>query len=489
MLYLKKLRTAHLLLIFSAILFPITGKAQVVDFDHYRVLEPQSPLPVELTEGLREQIERDYHKLKSKHKSDKKGVKDKKQFLLFSKFGMIQLMRSGHVLFNDPLSKYLNEVMAKIIADNGKKDKVKVFVIRSSIVNAFAFDDGLVFVTMGMLARLNSEAELAYLLCHEFIHYSKKHAMDSYVEGKKIETARSRTLSTEDRTILKSRYSKEIEKEADIKGLKLFLNTRYNLDAPMSLFEHLKFDYLPLRDEPFHQSFFESGSLRLPKSYVLNNVNAIEADEVEEADDERSSHPNIRKRKAEIRVQIGDEPNEGREDFLISAERFDLNKKIAQFEVCRLDLLDHEYARAFYNAYALLKENPNSNYLHAVMCKALYGLATYSNHRRMKTVFQGATEVQGESQRFYHLLATLTREELELLALNFSWKCRLKFPGNSEIVNISEELTKQAVEFFSINRYTFKTEPMDSIALRYVEALDTAVVRDKHFEIRKIRQN
>lgn len=52
-------------------------------------------------------------------------------------------------------------------------------VIENSAVNAFAAPDGYVFVTTGMLAIIDSEAQLAGVLAHEMSHVMEKHYLNA----------------------------------------------------------------------------------------------------------------------------------------------------------------------------------------------------------------------------------------------------------------------------------------------------------------------
>ena len=89
-------------------------------------------------------------------------------------------------LFNDTVSNYLNAVMAKILENRETKKDVRVFCIKSPVVNAYTTGNGIVFVTTGLLARVRTEAQLAFILSHEYMHYVYKHSIKGYIESRKI---------------------------------------------------------------------------------------------------------------------------------------------------------------------------------------------------------------------------------------------------------------------------------------------------------------
>jgi predicted Zn-dependent protease len=66
-------------------------------------------------------------------------------------------------------------------------------------VNAFAAPGGYVFITKGLLARMNNEAELAGVLAHEISHVLRKHHLQALKKG-----ARSELMSDLANDVIKS---------------------------------------------------------------------------------------------------------------------------------------------------------------------------------------------------------------------------------------------------------------------------------------------
>ena len=77
----------------------------------------------------------------------------------------------------DPIDTALQAVASQLAARAGEQDHRhwRTHVIRDSKLNAFSIGDGHVFVTEGMLRFVQSEAELAALLAHEFAHHVAGH--------------------------------------------------------------------------------------------------------------------------------------------------------------------------------------------------------------------------------------------------------------------------------------------------------------------------
>jgi predicted Zn-dependent protease len=79
------------------------------------------------------------------------------------------------------LQNYVNEIGQKL-AKNSHRPQLNYHftVVDSPQVNAFALPGGYIYVTRGILAYLNSEAELAAVLGHELGHVTARHSVRQY---------------------------------------------------------------------------------------------------------------------------------------------------------------------------------------------------------------------------------------------------------------------------------------------------------------------
>jgi predicted Zn-dependent protease len=74
------------------------------------------------------------------------------------------------------LNAYVNTVGEKLVAQCQRRDIIYHFqVVDSPVINAFALPGGYIYVTRGILARMNSEDELAAVLGHELTHVAARH--------------------------------------------------------------------------------------------------------------------------------------------------------------------------------------------------------------------------------------------------------------------------------------------------------------------------
>jgi len=88
-----------------------------------------------------------------------------------------QIIQQYGIYQDKPLQLYVNQVGQKLVSNLSDKVFRRYFfsIVDSSEINAFALPGGYVYVTRGLLAMLNSEAELAGVLGHEISHVILHH--------------------------------------------------------------------------------------------------------------------------------------------------------------------------------------------------------------------------------------------------------------------------------------------------------------------------
>ena len=101
----------------------------------------------------------------------------------------------GGVYEDARLQAMVEKLVARLVAASERPDiKYKVIILNSPAINAFALPNGQLYVTRGLLALANDEAELASVLAHEMGHVIARHAQIRQEQVRDAELA-SRTLS------------------------------------------------------------------------------------------------------------------------------------------------------------------------------------------------------------------------------------------------------------------------------------------------------
>lgn len=412
---------------------------------NYSPLKSQGELPEIFTQNIRNTIKTDLSEL-NKGKEKDKSIKS--DYYTSANYEIEKIVKSGNTLINDEVTRYLNKITDKILANNPDlRKQLHIYTLKSSVVNAYSYDKGYIFMDIGLLAQVESEAQLAYILCHEISHYVKKHNINEYVKSKKIDKATYNGKSNEEKLIEKCQYSKEQESEADVEGLRLLEQTRYDLKEAEKSFDVLQYSHLPFELIEFDKSLLESKYFKIPDKYFLKEVASIRNNSNE--DDTKHTHPNTTKRKQAARELINIRDNNGRELYLIGKTEFDYIRDLTRMEVCRLYLINRDYPNALYAAYILNKKYPDNEYITEIISKSLYGLTLfklgYLHYNEDSYLYDGIppyAEIESFPQQVYHLIHKMPDNEWAIMSLNYVYRAHRKFPANKTLNAYSDTLMK-----------------------------------------------
>ncbi len=79
---------------------------------------------------------------------------------------------------DESLQRYIQDLGSRIAATTERPNLPWTFrVVDDAAVNAFAIPGGFIYVTRGIMAHMNSEAELAAILGHEIGHVTARHSV------------------------------------------------------------------------------------------------------------------------------------------------------------------------------------------------------------------------------------------------------------------------------------------------------------------------
>jgi beta-barrel assembly-enhancing protease len=216
---------------------------------------------------------------------------DEKRIWLRSEEEEKVLLKSGLVYDDAVLQTYVNGVAQKLQPPE-VLDKVpfKVLLLKNSYLNAFAYPNGMVFVHTGIVARMENEAQLAALLAHEMTHTTYRHAVSSFRDLQNKTAALSTmsvvlmgfggigTLASALGTIgtlaSVTGYSRQLETEADVEGLKLVVQAGYDPEQARCIFTLLKQE---VDEEKIQEPFFFGSHPRLQER--IDNYDALLNDE------------------------------------------------------------------------------------------------------------------------------------------------------------------------------------------------------------------
>jgi predicted Zn-dependent protease len=186
---------------------------------------------------------------------------------------MHEKMVAEGAVYDDPeLQAYIGRVGRRLAANSDKPDLTFTFtVVDNPDINAFATPGGYIYVNRGLLAFLDSEAELAGVLAHEIGHVTARHhgrrqtaditnkvlATSAYILTGSGDLADASSMYGAE---LISGYGRDLELEADGLGAKYMHQSGYDTDALLEVIGVLK-------DQEQHQRVQARATGKAVKSY------------------------------------------------------------------------------------------------------------------------------------------------------------------------------------------------------------------------------
>lgn len=403
-------------------------RAQTAGFERYQPLACGGQMPGEFNYSLA-QWQKQFRFYKAGSGND--SLISDKIYTEQNGWFMMKALYSGSILFGDPLTAYINRVADTALkGDPHLRKSLRFYLLRSTDFNAFSTQSGIIFVTTGLLARIENEAQLAYILCHEAAHFAHNHNYNAYrFRSERALKAKEKKKKRQNPEMSLTEYSRQHELQADSTGIELYRKSPYSTGALDRVFTVMLYSYLPFAEIPFDTTYFNSGAYRLPDRLFPVKKAALSAEE--DVPDTGRTHPNILKRREAVRRIIGTPAQDG---LLNPCGKglFEQMQKTARYECAHLYLEEGETEEAFYAAYLLEKVYGGGEYVSEIMSASLYLAAKQKNNKKeqYRVPFNraGSTKrintgnaywetIEGESQAVYYMFSQLTPRECSILAM------------------------------------------------------------------------
>ncbi len=167
----------------------------------------------------------------------------------------VQIKQQYKVYESKALQDYVNRIGQKLAKQSHRPELQYHFtVLDSPEVNAFALPGGYVYITRGIMAYLNSEAELAAVVGHEIGHVTARHGVRQQSAAQaanlglsiasifvpELGSAAGQNLTNVIGGALLSGYGREHELESDRLGAQYLARAGYDPQAIISILRTLK---------------------------------------------------------------------------------------------------------------------------------------------------------------------------------------------------------------------------------------------------------
>ena len=426
----QNMRTIYLLLLLLAC---INANAQAQDdYVNYKALNCIGPMPDDFKTGLSGMMQQ---MILPAGDGSAKALALESEFRELSAYQLMSKLYNGGILYGDKLSAYVSQVADSALrSDPELRKRLRFYVLKSSDFNAYSTQSGIIFVSVGLLARIETEAQLAYILCHEAAHFTNDHNYKGFVFRKQQSEGKSKTDPKRIRQRILEQ-SKADELEADRDGLKLFRSSPYATDDIERMFAIMLYSYLPFAEVPFDTAYFNSrNGYILPRKVFPEKAAAISAEE--DVPDSMRTHPNVLKRRTAVRLLLAKDSGKQGLSFAADSNLFHEIKRLARYEMPMIYMAEAEYEEALYSAFLLGHFYGRSLYTDKVIAAAVYLMAKHKNHKteqeRMPYNRAGSRKkinvdnaywesIEGESQVVYFMAAQMTPREMNILAARHSY--------------------------------------------------------------------
>jgi len=267
------------------------------------------------------------------------------------------IKNNAGIYVNDSYTRLLNDIADEMLQDEPEiREQVFLYAYRAPFVNAFSTDQGDIFFTTGLLAHVENEAQLAFVVGHEIVHFLKQHNTESFNERIKIARGEGQYAGMDiDNSIEEIHdFSKDLEKEADLLSLDYYLKSTYAPDQVILALSMLRTSHLGLEEREFDFELLLGEGVKLSDELLPEEVPEMSADS---ADDDKSTHPNVSKRIAYCQEVIDNSEAKGNMYFRnISIADFKVLRNLARYEQLEQLYNGHYYAKAIYNASILYQD-------------------------------------------------------------------------------------------------------------------------------------
>lgn len=346
-------------------------------------------------------------------------------------------IKSGAFIRNDSLQAFVDHVMEQIVLANRLSEKKRIILIMNTPeVNAVCFGQGLFIVTVGLLGRINNEAELSFILSHEVAHDELQHVQKKLQREAEMHTAKetkyafqkllSEDISREEvesfRSVLyaRSSFSRSKETEADSVGFIYYKATASPLHGVTDAMNTLQ----TAREVKYEtNNFFRSLDFtNFPfKPYWIDNRLHVYSQKPGDtflfSYDSILSHPEIELRKRNLESYINNQARDGNE--AMEGKRHCNAITMSEFQTVEAAYQRRQYDLCLFHILQLLNEYPKNAYLVSRAAKVLIDIYEAKNENRLDQLVPRYTREYGKTLlQVNNLLCNISKEEAAEVAFH-----------------------------------------------------------------------
>jgi hypothetical protein len=384
---------------------------------------------------------------------NKKTQKTYREFINEKNTELIKRLNEKGFLFDTIAYPYLNSIFNHILEKNSlDKNRFHFFVDRTSIVNAYSYEDGTIVCNLGLVGLMENESQLAMVFCHELGHVLLRHVNTALVRQlekynspefleqlKHIEKQKYNTKKQLENLLVndvfdRRKHSRSQESAADSLGMLLFSNTSYSAQTIPTIFNFLDSAVTKTTTCTIH-AFFEQEKIGLDENWLKPEKKmSFGAAEKKEITDSLKTHPDCAKRKIAMESFFWSRPKPGI-DFLVgNTQKLTQVKKVALFD-------EAEYSKDLDNLglylYQLIQNNsvfPSNAYIKTATYSTMLSLVKHFKAHTLYEVVNNQYVSSYDNDQYAVLLKLLDNLSLE----NLNEITNTYYQNNKLLITISK---------------------------------------------------
>jgi Zn-dependent protease with chaperone function len=451
---------------------------------NYKCTPIQDTIPATLHQALKLKLE--YDKAQVTESKPKVGAYIKELYKERFDF-IVENFNSDFFIVDTLFTSYLQSIIESIYKANPNlNNHASVYAYRSDVPNATSFGEGTIAFNLGLLAQIETEDQVAYILCHELAHFHLHHSNMQTAQYARL--SYDKEIKKKVKAISKAEYgqftkysqlmnglglsinkhSREKEFEADSAGLLLFVNTKYDLRAPTQVM-----DILDSADENRNRSLIDFKKHFNFDSYPFKEqwLEYTKSDRwyaSKEIADSMRTHPSCKVRKIALQRQIVDLNLSSSKNLSRSCAN-DLPTK-SKFEIVESAYHFGDHGKSLFNTLLLAETYTDNVYLKAMVGRNLYQLYEHQkNHELSNALSLPDPRFDENYDRFLTFIHNLRLSELARITYHYATSSKEKYLHDEEFLytlwlcshfEFSEEkpetIKKEYLSRFPSGKYTQK---------------------------------
>jgi predicted Zn-dependent protease len=159
------------------------------------------------------------------------------------------LHRAGKIMQDDDATAHVNNIANKLYPEF--KDIIEIEIVKTPILNAFAFPNGKLFIHSGIIAAAQNDSQLAAVVAHEIVHFTKRHSAKNRISAANT-TSFVIFMNVMGIPLLgefigissMAGFSRDLEREADMEAVARMRKAGFDIREAKKLFEFMAADSL-----------------------------------------------------------------------------------------------------------------------------------------------------------------------------------------------------------------------------------------------------